>query len=292
MFRQKGTRVIYHLAYNLIFWRNKLSKLSKKHLKAIGHMLHHISSNKCIRCLIIFKVWYQCREIYPTLLSRNPSALIVVGFQSSKQKVSIKSTSDKLRHNWPYFFIITIHVKQFYYIERHLSLLYSLLKLFLLLVTHAEIIEDVPGAGETAESSQNTGAPSCAVSPPSHERESYKKLGLTKQVLAVHTQKEEQAFLYRFRELRSLTALKANCSQYLERHREQVTSAGTTEHNTDTSYCVGRVILVYYNIWPLLYSLLITDWLTKLICNIWECGTIIQKRSQTGQKRQAGRLVF
>uniref|UniRef100_A0A7N6BFI4 Period circadian protein homolog 2 n=1 Tax=Anabas testudineus TaxID=64144 RepID=A0A7N6BFI4_ANATE len=56
-----------------------------------------------------------------------------------------------------------------------------------------------------------------------HERESYKKLGLTKQVLAAHTQKEEQAFLYRFRELRSLTALKGNCSQYLERHREQGT---------------------------------------------------------------------
>ncbi|XP_026229921.1 period circadian protein homolog 2 isoform X3 [Anabas testudineus] len=88
----------------------------------------------------------------------------------------------------------------------------------------SEIIEDVPGAGETAESGQNTGGPPCAVSPPSHERESYKKLGLTKQVLAAHTQKEEQAFLYRFRELRSLTALKGNCSQYLERHREQVTS--------------------------------------------------------------------
>uniref|UniRef100_A0AAQ6IS50 Period circadian protein homolog 2 n=1 Tax=Anabas testudineus TaxID=64144 RepID=A0AAQ6IS50_ANATE len=93
----------------------------------------------------------------------------------------------------------------------------------------SEIIEDVPGAGETAESGQNTGGPPCAVSPPSHERESYKKLGLTKQVLAAHTQKEEQAFLYRFRELRSLTALKGNCSQYLERHREQVTSDAGTE---------------------------------------------------------------
>uniref|UniRef100_A0A8C4DAK2 Period circadian protein homolog 2 n=1 Tax=Dicentrarchus labrax TaxID=13489 RepID=A0A8C4DAK2_DICLA len=67
------------------------------------------------------------------------------------------------------------------------------------------------GTGEAVESCQNLGAPPpSAVSPPSQERESYKKLGLTKQVLAAHTQKEEQAFLFRFKELRGLTALKAN----------------------------------------------------------------------------------
>uniref|UniRef100_A0A8C4DEF6 Period circadian protein homolog 2 n=1 Tax=Dicentrarchus labrax TaxID=13489 RepID=A0A8C4DEF6_DICLA len=89
----------------------------------------------------------------------------------------------------------------------------------------SEIIEDIPGTGEAVESCQNLGAPPpSAVSPPSQERESYKKLGLTKQVLAAHTQKEEQAFLFRFKELRGLTALKANCSQYLERQREQITS--------------------------------------------------------------------
>uniref|UniRef100_A0A8C4DBF7 Period circadian protein homolog 2 n=1 Tax=Dicentrarchus labrax TaxID=13489 RepID=A0A8C4DBF7_DICLA len=78
---------------------------------------------------------------------------------------------------------------------------------------------------ESGTSCQNLGAPPpSAVSPPSQERESYKKLGLTKQVLAAHTQKEEQAFLFRFKELRGLTALKANCSQYLERQREQITS--------------------------------------------------------------------
>ncbi|XP_035491009.2 period circadian protein homolog 2 isoform X2 [Scophthalmus maximus] len=84
----------------------------------------------------------------------------------------------------------------------------------------SEIIEDVPGT-ETAESCQNTGAPPRDVSPPSQEREAYKKLGLTKQVLAAHTQKEEQSFL---RQLRKLTTLKENCSQYLERQREQTTS--------------------------------------------------------------------
>uniref|UniRef100_A0A3B4DD80 Period circadian protein homolog 2 n=1 Tax=Pygocentrus nattereri TaxID=42514 RepID=A0A3B4DD80_PYGNA len=68
--------------------------------------------------------------------------------------------------------------------------------------------------------------PPAAVSPPSQEREAYKKLGLTKQVLAAHTQKEEQAFLSRFRELRGVHAFKADCSLYLERQKGQVTSDG------------------------------------------------------------------
>ncbi|KAM7379346.1 hypothetical protein PAMP_004908 [Pampus punctatissimus] len=88
----------------------------------------------------------------------------------------------------------------------------------------SEIIEDISGAGDTAESSQNPGVPPSAVSPPNQERESYKKLGLTKQVLAAHTQKEEQAFLCRFKEHRGLTAVRANCSRYLERQRGQMAS--------------------------------------------------------------------
>ncbi|XP_078119948.1 period circadian protein homolog 2 isoform X4 [Sander vitreus] len=88
-----------------------------------------------------------------------------------------------------------------------------------------DIIGDVQGTGETVESSQNSGATLSVVLPPSQEREPYKKkLGLTKQVLAAHTQKEEQTFLYRFREHQGLTALKENCSQYLERQREQIAS--------------------------------------------------------------------
>ncbi|KAI4809076.1 hypothetical protein KUCAC02_017991 [Chaenocephalus aceratus] len=74
------------------------------------------------------------------------------------------------------------------------------------------------------EASHSPGVPLRVVSPPSHERESYKKLGLTKQVLAAHTQKEEQTFLYHFKEHRGLAALKENCSQYLERQREQIAS--------------------------------------------------------------------
>uniref|UniRef100_A0AAY4EWM3 Period circadian protein homolog 2 n=1 Tax=Denticeps clupeoides TaxID=299321 RepID=A0AAY4EWM3_9TELE len=85
----------------------------------------------------------------------------------------------------------------------------------------SEIIEDVCGAGEAVDS--QAPVPQSAVSPPSQEREAYKKLGLTKQVLAAHTQKEEQAFLTRFKELCGIHAIKADCSHYLERQKGQVT---------------------------------------------------------------------
>ncbi|XP_017278031.1 period circadian protein homolog 2 isoform X2 [Kryptolebias marmoratus] len=88
----------------------------------------------------------------------------------------------------------------------------------------SEITEDVAGAGEAAESIHNLGAPPRAVSPPSQEREPYKKLGLTKEVLAAHTQKEEQAFLYRIKELRGLAAFQANCSQTLDHQRDEITT--------------------------------------------------------------------
>ncbi|KAM9322876.1 period circadian protein homolog 2 [Pholidichthys leucotaenia] len=88
----------------------------------------------------------------------------------------------------------------------------------------SELIEDMSGTGEMAELSHNPGAPLHAFSPPIQEKESYKKLGLTKQVLAVHTQKEEQAFLKRFKELCRLTNLQENCSQYLEGRKESITS--------------------------------------------------------------------
>ncbi|XP_078791324.1 period circadian protein homolog 2 isoform X4 [Oryzias latipes] len=79
-----------------------------------------------------------------------------------------------------------------------------------------EITEDVPGAGEVLEYCKNPGAPPCVVSPPSQGKESYRKLGLTKEVLAAHTQKEEQLFLCRFKDHCGLDALKPKCSQCLE----------------------------------------------------------------------------
>lgn len=75
--------------------------------------------------------------------------------------------------------------------------------------SHTEIIEDGPSAGDTAEG-PTPATPPATVTPPSQEREAYKKLGLTKQVLAAHTQKEEQAFLNRFKELRGGHTFKAD----------------------------------------------------------------------------------
>nr|VAX54207.1 period circadian clock 2 [Squalius torgalensis] len=85
-----------------------------------------------------------------------------------------------------------------------------------------EIIEDVPSAEGTE--GQGLAVPPATLLPHNPEREAYKKLGLTKQVLAAHTQKEEQTFLSRFRELRGVHAFKADCSLYLERQKGQVTS--------------------------------------------------------------------
>ncbi|XP_024291233.1 period circadian protein homolog 2-like isoform X2 [Oncorhynchus tshawytscha] len=85
-----------------------------------------------------------------------------------------------------------------------------------------EVIVDVSVARVEVEGgSQTPGPPPNAVSPPSLEREPYKKLGLTKQVLVAHTVKEEQTFLCRFREQRGVQAFQANCSQYLERQKGQ-----------------------------------------------------------------------
>lgn len=76
-----------------------------------------------------------------------------------------------------------------------------------------EIIEDV------VESPAPPAQPVSVVSPPSQEKEAYKRLGLTKQVLAAHTQKEEQAFLTRCRELINTRTFQRDCSTYLPKQR-------------------------------------------------------------------------
>lgn len=86
----------------------------------------------------------------------------------------------------------------------------------------AEIIEDV------AESPAPPAVPFSVVSPPSQEKEAYKRLGLTKQVLAAHTQKEEQAFLNRCRELRNARSFQRECSSYLHRQRSPANAEGNT----------------------------------------------------------------
>ncbi|XP_006866886.1 PREDICTED: period circadian protein homolog 2 [Chrysochloris asiatica] len=68
-----------------------------------------------------------------------------------------------------------------------------------------EMIED---AASGAESLDGPAGPmlSCSLGP---EKEPFKRLGLTKEVLAAHTQKEEQGFLFKFREIRKLSVLRS-----------------------------------------------------------------------------------
>lgn len=98
--------------------------------------------------------------------------------------------------------------------------------------SHTEIIEDGPSAGDTAEGTPTPATPPATVTPPSQEREAYKKLGLTKQVLAAHTQKEEQAFLNRFKELRGVHTFKAD---YLEKQKGQATDG---EHGFSLGFAI------------------------------------------------------
>lgn len=48
------------------------------------------------------------------------------------------------------------------------------------------------------------------------DQEPFRTLGLTKEVLAAHTQKEEQSFLLKFKETRRLSALQSRCPSYLQ----------------------------------------------------------------------------
>ncbi|XP_045929728.1 period circadian protein homolog 2-like isoform X2 [Micropterus dolomieu] len=86
----------------------------------------------------------------------------------------------------------------------------------------SEIIEDV------AESPAPPALPVSVVSPPSQEKEAYKRLGLTKQVLAAHTQKEEQAFLTRCRELRNARTFQKDYSTHLLKQRGPATTEGSS----------------------------------------------------------------
>lgn len=85
-----------------------------------------------------------------------------------------------------------------------------------------EIIEDV------AESPAPPAVPVSMVSPPSQGKEAYKRLGLTKEVLAAHTQKEEQAFLNRCRELRSARSFQKECSSCPHNQRGPAHAEGTS----------------------------------------------------------------
>ena len=73
-----------------------------------------------------------------------------------------------------------------------------------------------------------TESPAPVVCPPPQEEAAYKRLGLTKQVLAAHTQKEEQAFLSRCRELRPPRTSQKDCSTHLRKQRGTANAEGTS----------------------------------------------------------------
>lgn len=76
------------------------------------------------------------------------------------------------------------------------------------------MIEDGPSGAELLDS-QLTAPPSSSVHV-NQEKESFKKLGLTKEVLAVHTQKEEQSFLNKFKEVKRFNIFQSHCNYYLQ----------------------------------------------------------------------------
>lgn len=84
------------------------------------------------------------------------------------------------------------------------------------------------------------------VSPPSQEKEAYKRLGLTKQVLAAHTQKEEQAFLNRCRELRNARTFQKDCSTYLHKQKGSVNAEGMKGFTVHLSGVSGPAYIEYF----------------------------------------------
>ncbi|XP_053166982.1 period circadian protein homolog 2 isoform X2 [Hemicordylus capensis] len=75
-----------------------------------------------------------------------------------------------------------------------------------------EIIEDGPSGTDPMDN--------LPVAPQSNhksqEKEPFKKLGLTKEVLAVHTQKEEQSFLNKFKEIKRFHIFQYHCNYYVQ----------------------------------------------------------------------------
>ncbi|XP_036925087.1 period circadian protein homolog 2 [Sturnira hondurensis] len=81
-----------------------------------------------------------------------------------------------------------------------------------------EMVDDAVSGPESPDCLGGA-APPCGLGP---EKEPFRRLGLTKEVLAAHTQKEEQNFLLKFKETRKLNVLHSRCRYYLqERSRGQ-----------------------------------------------------------------------
>lgn len=81
-----------------------------------------------------------------------------------------------------------------------------------------ETVEDATSGPESLDCLAGPALP-CSLG---QDPEPFRKLGLTKEVLAAHTQKEEQSFLLKFKEIRKLNIFQSPCHHYLqERSRAQ-----------------------------------------------------------------------
>ncbi|KAL4688369.1 hypothetical protein H8959_004621 [Pygathrix nigripes] len=94
-----------------------------------------------------------------------------------------------------------------------------------------EMVEDAVSGPESLD---------CLVGPAlacglSQEKEPFKKLGLTKEVLAAHTQKEEQSFLQKFKEIRKLSIFQSHCHYYLQERSKGQPSEQTAPGLRNTS---------------------------------------------------------
>ncbi|XP_072818054.1 period circadian protein homolog 2 isoform X2 [Vicugna pacos] len=67
------------------------------------------------------------------------------------------------------------------------------------------------------------------------DKEPFRKLGLTKEVLAAHTQKEEQSFLLKFKEMRKLHIFQSRCHHYLQERCKGPSSERTAPGLRNTS---------------------------------------------------------
>ncbi|MGH0173011.1 UNVERIFIED_CONTAM: hypothetical protein FKN15_008488 [Acipenser sinensis] len=109
----------------------------------------------------------------------------------------------------------------------------------------SEIMEEGPSGIEPVES-QPPPPPASAVPAVSQEKEAYKKRGLTKEVLAAHTQQEEQAFLSKFKELRGMRMFQSPCSFYLqEKHKGHKCAQGQNSLMHSLLLCWFKLVHIH-----------------------------------------------
>uniref|UniRef100_A0A8C3YNR6 Period circadian regulator 2 n=1 Tax=Catagonus wagneri TaxID=51154 RepID=A0A8C3YNR6_9CETA len=94
-----------------------------------------------------------------------------------------------------------------------------------------ETVEDATSGPESLDCLAGPALP-CSLD---QDPEPFRKLGLTKEVLAAHTQKEEQSFLLKFKEIRKLNIFQSPCQRYLQERAKGQLSDRTAAGLRNTS---------------------------------------------------------